>query len=303
MNIFLCDIIINNPPTTSNWFKDYGSIIGSSITIILFIAGFIINKLIEKNKEKKRLLEIENHFKMLIHLLRKPLIKQCDALVKFSHILKNKKDLHFDFKDVSDFHVEEIKRIDDKDLFIIFIQNKNEQMLLKTELFSKIKSSIDYINRTKHSIPKDLKDFGERFEIHQKEYYLNLETIEDIFRSHYNVNEFIESRLFFMEMSKIREEWANPKNDKDYKHTDKYISITKFVEPLQLLCEKHISEQIPKQIFKHVMLCNYAYDNMIEVKKVYREIFINQARGLQKKLFELDETIKKFDSIPKKQQK
>jgi hypothetical protein len=53
MNIYLCDIIINNPPTTSNWVKDYGSIIGSSITIILFTAGFFINKLIEKNKEKK----------------------------------------------------------------------------------------------------------------------------------------------------------------------------------------------------------------------------------------------------------
>lgn len=292
-------IIVNASKSESNWIKDYGSLIGSCITIILFIFGFIINRQLEKYKEKKRLLEVEKYFKTLIQLLQKPLLKQCNSLVKFSHILKDKKDLRLHLEDVTNFHVEEMKKIEDKDLFTIFIKNKNESLIIKTELFGKLKASIDYINRTKQFIIIDVKEFSERFEKHQNEFKENILIIEDLFRSYFLQNETTKNSGFFLAMHNLKTVWINSGNDKNNNYTDRYNTMTKFIEPLQILCEKHVVETIPNQIFKHIMLCNYAYDNLEEVKKVYRTLFLNQARGLQKNLLQLNETIKKFESITK----
>ena len=292
---------IDNLPAQSNWFKDYGSIIGSSITIILFIFGFIINKQLEKFKEKKRLFEVEKYLKTLIQLLEKPLLKQCHLLVEFSHILKDKKDLHLHLEDVTNFHVEEMKKIDEKDLFAIFIKYKNESLIRKTELFGKLKASIDYVNRNKQFIIIDVKEFGERFEKHQNDFKENILIIEDLFRSFFLQNDSTKNGVFFLAMNTLKTEWVNSDNNKDdnYKYTDRYNTMTKFIEPLQKLCEKHISEIMPNQIFRHIMLCTYAYDNIEEVKKIYRALFLNQARGLQKNLLQLNETIEEFESIPK----
>jgi hypothetical protein len=282
--------------------KDYGSLIGSCITIILFICGFIINKQIEKHKEKKRLLEIEKYFKTLVKLLEKPLLLQRDSLVKLSNILKDKKDLRLNIDEVTNFHVEEMKKIDEKDLFSIFIKNKKESLLKKTELFGKLKSSIDYISRTKQFIIIDFKDFGMRFEKHQAEFKESFLIIEDLFRSLFLQNESSLNRDFFFAMNEIRADWTNPKviEDNSYKHTDRHNTMKRYIEPLKTLCERHISEKIPNEIFKYVMLCIYAYDNLQEVKHVYRQTFLTQAKGLQKNLLQLEETIKKFESISKK---
>jgi hypothetical protein len=44
---------INNTPTQSSWFKDYGSIIGNIITIALFVIAFYKEKGKERKKEEK----------------------------------------------------------------------------------------------------------------------------------------------------------------------------------------------------------------------------------------------------------
>ncbi|MBP6024512.1 hypothetical protein [Ferruginibacter sp.] len=44
---------VNNPPTQNSWFKDYGSIIGNVITILLFIIAFYKDKAKNRKKEEK----------------------------------------------------------------------------------------------------------------------------------------------------------------------------------------------------------------------------------------------------------
>ena len=51
---FFCDIVFNLPKSeSSSWLKDYGFLIGNTITVLLFITAYFINDRIEKKRKKK----------------------------------------------------------------------------------------------------------------------------------------------------------------------------------------------------------------------------------------------------------
>ena len=65
--IYFFDISNNNSAAHSNWFKDYGSIIGNFITIVLFVFAFYNEKRKERNKSKKTKTEKLKYLASLIN--------------------------------------------------------------------------------------------------------------------------------------------------------------------------------------------------------------------------------------------
>ena len=80
--------------------EDKSSIIGVSFdtiftvvtTLFIFFLGYVVNRIIEEGKEEKRLNELEEYFIKLIELLEEPLMKQKNALVVLTKMLKQKKE-------------------------------------------------------------------------------------------------------------------------------------------------------------------------------------------------------------------
>src|SRR5665647_2186686 len=163
------------------WGISYDALFMGFTPILIFILGYIINEKIKNCHEKKRLYELEEYLKSSIGILKEPLNKQIEELLKFSNSLKEKKETHLYLDHLASFDVEQIKEISSKDLYKIFIKNKKGSIVEKTELYGKLRAGIDYFDAIKKSLGNDFSSFS-------KQYFEN----EDVYRQNFKLlDEFI----------------------------------------------------------------------------------------------------------------
>ena len=278
----------------------YDALLTGLIPILIFILGYIFNKIIEKRKEKKRLNELEDYFKKLIELLNNPVNKQKNEFVKFSHYLKEKKEQFLTLNDVTNFHVDQIREINNEDLYKIFIKNKKGSLESKTGLYGKLRANIDLIDQVKKSIREDFPLFWEKYDKYQQDYKLNIDTISVLFQSMVsdNMNSLGNQDLFLMELDNIISNWQALKNT-GIKHTDMYVTKYKLIDPVRDSCRRHFANPRSAIVSKYVMRCVYAFHNIEETRKVFRRHFLLLAKKLQNSWFEINETLEKYDSMKK----
>ena len=266
--------------------------------ILLFILGYIINRLIENNKENKRLKELEKYFKSSIELLKKPLELQQKAFVKTSKILKEKKEQHIILEDVTNFHVNLIKEISNKDLYTIFIINKKGAIEEKTQLYAKLRASIDYIDNLKVTYKKDFEKFWKSYDTNQQEYKKNIEVTDQAFGDMISQSNpsSIQRDEFLHAVDEIRFKWMSFKKT-DVEFMDMYIAKELYLEPLRELCKINMHDPRASLILKHVMLSIYAFHNIAEAKYVFRRLFLLNGRDLQNRWTDINQIIGKFDKM------
>ncbi len=269
-------------------------------TLIIFILGIVINKQIEANKEKRRLIELEEYFIKLIELAQKSVIKQADGFKDFADKLLVKKEQHFHLLDVSSFSMEPIKEIDKKDLYAIFIKRKKGLIGIKTELFRKLLANIEYIDDIKTSNKENFENFIKKFEAFQYDYSENLKVTSDAYdqmRTHNEKNNIKpQEDLFLLKLDGIRAAWAGLEKDEiDFR--DRYIAREKYIEPVRILCRESIGDPRAIPILKHIMESIYAFDNLEELMKFYSEHYRNKYEGLIKSLTEIESCLKEFKKM------
>jgi hypothetical protein len=209
--------------------------------------------------------------------------------------------LAVDQKGTTPIHFQ-VKEIQDKDLYTIFIRNKGGDIVKKTELYGKLRGSIDFINRTKKTIIEDFNFLRQRYEKYQDDFNKCLETIDDAFRIMLSQPRTTEQEVFLVSMDKIRMNWAKPGigNERDISYADRYNTKNNFIDPLKSLCEQNIGDSRAGFIMNHLMSSIYAFYNIVEIKAVYRRHFLLDARGLQKSWFEINNALREFELIPDK---
>lgn len=252
------------------WGISYDAWFTGLTPILIFVLGYIINEIIKKCNEKKRLKELEKYFKKLIELLNKPLHKQTSEFLKFSHSLKEEREQHFILDNITNFHVEQIKEISSKDLYSIYIKNKEGSISEKTELYGKLRANIDFIDGVKKSIINHLSMFRQKLDKYQEDYKINIDTICVLFQSMVSdVTSFENQDLFLKELDNIISNWQALKKT-DIEHKDMYVTKASFIEPIRELCRKYFLDPRSVIISKHVMQCIYAFNDIVETKKVSR---------------------------------
>lgn len=270
------------------------------ITIAIFILGYYINRRIEINKEKRRIKELEEYFKELIVLLEQPLLKQKNSYLRFSQKLKEQNENHLFLEDVTDFKLDQIKEIDNKDLYTIFIKRKKADTSTKTDLFRKLRGSIDFAANSKKSIYDGfdkLMEFQEKFSSRYKQ---NIKIISEFFEgllSHNHRHQISPQQdPFLAKFNQIRNEWINMSNQ-GIKYMDMFIAKDNYIEKLRMLCQNNIHDPRSVYLMKPTMECIYAYYDIVEMKKVYRRFFLLEARGLQKSIRDIKDSLSKFDKM------
>lgn len=269
--------------------------------ILIFILGYIINEIIKNNNEKKRLEELERYFKKLIELLEKPLNRQKEEFLKFSQSLKDKKEQFLNLNQVANFHIEQIREINNKDLYTIFIKNKKGSINDKTELYGKLKGNLDLVEEIRKSFESDFTIFWTKYDKYQQEYKMNIETISVIFESMVSKHEAYSQQQddLLLGIAKIRSSWFELKfSNIEYK--DMYIAQQMFVEPVRELCRQYYYNPRSALILRYIKQCTGAFNNILETKKVFRRSFLLKAWNLRKSWIEINDVIKKFESLKKK---
>ncbi len=270
------------------------------VPVLIFILGYIINKLIENQKEKKRLVELEEYFKQSVRLLQKPLNRQISEFVNMAHLLKEKKEQHLVLKDITNFHVEQIKEISNKDLYSIFIKNRKASISEKTELYSKLRAGIDFIDNVRKTMRDKFTMFWESYNKNQNEYKRNIEITDELFTemvSRSNSNSINEDWLV-SGIDQIRMKWISVK-DKGVNYMDMYVAKELYLEPLRDLCKQNMRDPRTPVLIKYTMAAIYAFHNIDESKRFFRHQYTLDARALQKSQIEINNAIAKFDTLPR----
>ncbi len=287
--------ILTSEGRTSFWGISYDGWFTGLTPILIFILGYIINKMIENHKEKRRLVELEEYFKRCIELLEKPLNKQKKEFIKLSHSLKHEKQQHIYLGSVTNFHVERIKEISSKDLYTIFIRNKKGNIFEKTDLYEKLLASIDTIHIVKNSFKDDYLLLKESHYKYQQKYNKNLEMTDKLFYKMFSESKkpSLKEDLFLSKIEEIRLGWSSSKKE-GYHYTDMYVAKQMYLEPIKDLCKESMRDPRSAEILEYIMLSIYAYNNVEEIKKVYRRHFLIQARELQTCWFDINNVLSKF---------
>lgn len=231
------------------WGISYDAWFTGLTPILIFILGYIVNEIVKKFNEQKRLKELEEYFRKLIELLNKPLNKQTKEFLKFSHSLKEKKEQILILNDVTNFHVEQIKDVN----------NKYQQ---------------DYKN------------------IIDRSDYLFREMISQ------SQSTPLQQDVFLFTIDKIRLAWFELEN-KGINYKDMYVVKEMYLEPMRNLCNQNIRDSRSAIMLKEIMPCIYLFNNIESTKKVFRRHYLLLAKKLQNSWFEINVTLKKFDSLKK----
>ncbi|MDQ6722779.1 MAG: hypothetical protein M3Z01_00730 [Thermoproteota archaeon] len=266
--------------------------------ILLFILGYIINKQIENRKESRRIKDLEEYLIRNLEILKEPLQKQIKSLLNLSHSLKEKKEQHFYLDDIVSFNVAQIKAIDNKDLYTIFIKDKKGSLSKKIELFGRLRANIDYIHEVKHKMKEDFVIFWEKYDKYQQEFRGNMEQTDWEFNSMISNSQSnsLAQDLFLSNLNNIRLKWATSAPDgKDYR--DMFVAKTEYLQPLKILCVQNNRDPRAPFILRLVMNCIYALNDIEETKTFYRRDYLLTARKLQKSWFDISQIINEFKSM------
>jgi hypothetical protein len=112
-----------------------------------------------------------------------------------------------------------------------------------------------------------------------------------------NINSFSEQDPFLKEFDNIILNWQSFNSSIEFK--DMYVSKKKFIEPVRDLCRKYFANPRSVIISKYIMQCVYAFNDIEETKRVFRRHYLLLAKKLQNSCFEINDTLKKFDSLKK----
>ena len=269
-------------------------------TLGIFILGYIVNRQLELRKEKRRLKELEEYFIKLLELLENPLVRQKDEFLAFSRRLKEKKEKHFELINITPFQVDLIKEIDNKDLYTIFIKTKKGDTSRKTELFGKLRGQIEYFDVVKKTYKESFENFVTRSEQYDRTYKEHIKITSDFFDQMVSESKSKGQNpaqdIFLITLDNIRAKWvAYGVDGKVYQ--DRYVAREYYLLPSWELCKTHILDPRAAFLTKHLLECIYAFDNLEELKRVYRRHFLIDARGLQKGLFDIKKVVKEFGTM------
>ena len=270
-------------------------------TLIIFFLGFFLNRINENRKNAHALKELKEYYLQLIELLKNPVNNQISSLVKFSKELREKVEQHYFVSDITNFRVDLIIAVDTKNLYEILVKRNKGEIKYKSKLFGKLLAGIYYIDEVKKSMKATFRDFITKYEVYDKNFKDNLKITSEAYDEWRTCNE--QNNLhpaqdnFLLKLDRIRYIWinhngGNPNDGQAFQ--DRYIVKDYYLEPMLELCRNTSSDRRAIFLISHILECIYAFDNIEELKYVYRRHYLLDARGIQKAYIEINDAISKL---------
>lgn len=261
------------------------------VTIFIFIAGYIANRIYDRHKRKKELETLQKYFCYVIQHIDEPIKKQVDHFSKFARDLKNDAPRLRQLTHTLIPELENIKQIKHSDLYDIFLGGKSKNIDERAKSLKKFQESIHLIEYLYNNYQKRFKDFSETLTRHEKKWDENIslivrhfdEVVSGIVKNKTLAGQepLIEDINLLIKKISTTSDYKLPKN-----------ASRDFIGPLIELCKKHIGDGKEPFFLNHAMKCNEAYANIQNTQYVYRRYFLKSARSLNKARIELYESIK-----------
>jgi len=269
------------------------TIFTTSITISVFIAGYITKKIYDDSVRKKGLKETSEYFCTLIELLNKPIERQINGFVDFAHHLKRKGKEDYQLLTVSGFNVENIKQVKHQDLYEIFFRDRKLNVQEITKDFQTFQENLSLMESINQSYKNVFNNFMQRYYELLKEWNTNMKAIHNTF------NEIANSKLkqglkkgddpFFEKLDLLL---AHYQSNSDYQNEHEGINI--LINPLRKLCSENLTHPNSPQILSFGTNCLIAYKNIEKGNNMTRRYYITTARQLNTARYHLNCVIEKL---------
>ncbi|MBD2766688.1 hypothetical protein IC235_02140 [Hymenobacter sp. BT664] len=145
-------------------------LIKTLIPVLLFFAGILFNRLLERIRERKRLNDLEEYFITVCQLVNNAANRQVKAILETAKVIKQFKAKNFMIPQVPAFNLDEILAISKTDLYKIFVRNRNGKPIDNIQKFHNLincihfyHSAIKTIARTDDETLKIVSSFREKW--------------------------------------------------------------------------------------------------------------------------------------------
>lgn len=264
-------------------------------TIIIFIIGYIINKIIENHNENRRLKELKDFFIVSVNALKNPINEHIILIDNLAKQIDERNLNSIHFKGVKGFYFSYISGLNQQDLYKAFIQ-KNRK--LKTKRFNHFKSMIDNIENLK-TVPGDLKDsFNKYFECANKYLEVWNNNINFIGHKYDNYYHLIKSKninpnddQFFLEMDRLN---YNSSQIDDY--INPFVAIDNYILPLKKIVQKYSNDPRSMELLPAIMKCESSFTEIENLKKYYSKLYNDISINLKDINNSLNEAVQFFDN-------
>jgi|ERR1035437_952948 hypothetical protein len=277
--------------------------------IISFLIAYFIfwkGKKQEIKKEEERLNELEEYFFAFFESLNKVIEEQVVNFVDFSHLLRDQKDQDYILGSKSSLKNKRILAFDEKDLFKIFVNRKIGDAKKKNKHLRNHQDQIDLITEIYKESKDNFKTFNNKMDLYQMGWNESLKRLSEIYDKIYNdtikinpdLNE--ETDKFFTTYCKLSKKVSDKKREANDVNKEA-LYFNEFLIPAKKLCEQNISDTRAVNLKECIDYCIIAYNWNKKNFEFYRGYFINAARKLNQAKILMNNELKYFRNLSKKQ--
>lgn len=261
-----------------------GALISAWIAIWIFNKGNKNQRVIENEKETKRLKETKIYFETLVNLLiDEPIERQRTEILKFTNKLKQDKFQHYEMQVMVGLSLEYIKKVEHKDLFKIYVSDKDVEA--KTKIFQKLVTELDLITAIKENLQEHYNNFFSDYKRFEGDFQTNAENVIKLFTK--EISDALANGIqlnqdaFLASMQAQIIAWKNLENDATIDdHRDPYIVKQHLLVPLLELCNNNQNDRRAPVLGAYIRAALFALENFNELRTFFRKAFLFSARHL-----------------------
>ena len=268
----------------------YDAIMSAFIAFVIVGLSYLASKGLENYKEKKRLERIEAYFWTIIENIIEPINIQIKLFRKTAADLENKEHKDFVYFETPDLNIKNFESIYPHDLHNIFLSKRKIKLTERTKHFSNILNVLEFVKLQKASLKQNFSEFFSDFRRYENSWQKNGEAIFrffDNFIFHNKSKDIPASKdPFLKNMDQIINKWSKLENSKNF-----YVAFDNLIKPVRLLCKEYPIDPRANIILPYLVEAEYAFNNIVNVKSIYYNLFSSEADKLKQRLELLTKSI------------
>jgi len=267
-----------------------------SIAILAIVVPIVIRIIIER----KRINDITRYLFLILE----------DTIKKFKNRIKHLKDLSNDVENWSarnlaytlsvDYSVNAIKQIPFADIHSVLLTKAKKIPEEKIKKYREFFNSLEYFTQNDIISSRNFIQYHNDLRRYERDFKLNFDKIlrlSDRLKAVYQRdNTGQKASEFLLELARIIHDFNE--EQKARKEEDVILTLNiihdKYLVPLKELCKENLADEQSIDFLELVIYCNYAVYDIINLRKLYSEVFKEEAETMTKKNELLEKAIEYF---------
>jgi len=262
-----------------------------SVTIAIFVLGYIFNRVYENAKHKRELRDLKEFLIVYLHSLIKPIEKQIAAFKTLSADILSKKHQDFAYGDAMGAKLDILDSLTQTDIFKVFLLGSKKEKSERITQYNNMLDALEYVNRQRSLAKDQFKDFMINYGKYIEQWNNAVNAVvryqEQFVSFAMRTDTPPNQDPFTGGFNKLVHQWSQLDNREEMDQVAEHL-----LEPLRLLCKQHQSDPRIHVVIPPVLDSLQALRNRNNLISMFGKYLEDQASDLQAKRDRLAGSIK-----------